>query len=293
MKYTNKHNLPKTLTDVIDKQTYDISKSNPNRISVTTLINPPRVKLLGIRHWKELSEDYSEHLWRIVGSAYHYILAKTKEDNRLVEEKMVEKIGDMEVVCKPDLYDEPTAEVSDWKITSLWHAKDYNLEWELQLNCYAWALRKLGFEVKKLVVNALLKDWRNAELRRYDDYPPIPFKQIEVKLWSFEDQDKFVHERVALYLSLKDAPDDKLPLCTPEERWQTQTKYAVYNNENKTATRVLDSMEQAQGFIVAENTKTPKNKYRIDIREGTDIRCANYCSVCVKCDYWKLNYGQK
>ena len=85
-------------------------------------------------------------------------------------------------------------------------------------------------------------------------------------------------------------PDDLLPLCTPEERWAKPPKFAVMKNQNKRATKLFDTEEEAQSFIDF-HSRNSKDKFFIEKRPGTDGKCSEYCSVCEFCDYWRENYG--
>ncbi len=292
MKYTNKYNLPQALVDVIVGHTYDLSTSDPTRLSITKLNDAPRIRLLEIRHWNQLEEDVSEHIWRIVGNAYHYILAKTDPTHRLIEEKLEETLHGMLIVGKLDIYDSPTKSIDDWKVTSVWAMKFPKPDWERQLNCYAWLLHKLGFVVEKININAMLRDWSKTELMRYGgDYPLIPFKRLNVKLWSFEEQQKYMEERVLLHQGVMNLPDAELPLCSREERWAEDAKWAVYKNANKTALRVLGSEAEAKKYIL-ELGET-KDKLIIKERPGCDKRCMEYCGVNKFCDYYQKTYGDR
>jgi len=86
--------------------------------------------------------------------------------------------------------------------------------------------------------------------------------------------------------------DDKLPLCTDEERWKDKTKYAVKKIKNKTATKLHDSYEDAKEHLDNLEKDFP-NVYEIEVREGQDKKCLEYCSCCKFCSYWKENYGKK
>jgi hypothetical protein len=292
LKYTNKYNLPQSLVDVIVKKTYDLSQTDQYRIGITTLTNSPRVRQLTIRHWNELEDDVSNHLWRITGDAYHYILAKTKQDNRLIEQKIEEKLNDFTIVGKPDLYDDITKSVDDYKITSVWSVKEVKEEHEQQLNCYAWLLYKAGFPVSYAYINAILRDWSEMEMRRFGgSYPPIPFKRISIPLWSFDEQQEFIEKRIKLHKEAVTLKDWELPVCTKKERWATDDKYAIYKNKNKTATRVLGSQEECNLYIAKLNDS--KNLYRIDKRTGIDTKCIKYCTCNSVCDYYLKTYGNK
>ena len=292
MIYTNQFNMPDAFIRVIDSLTRDLSESDPNRIGITTLINPPRIRVLTVRHFKELQEDYSNHIWRVLGNAIHYVLLNTENHQNLVEQKIEEVIDGITVVAKPDLYEDKDKSVSDWKVTSVWSVKFKDRQdWADQLNPYAWFLNRAGFPVEKLYINAILKDWRRSESLKYDDYPKIPFVRIEIPLWTSEQQEKFIKDRIKEYKIAINLADDELPLCTPKERWKKEDEWAVYKNINKTATRVLDTEEEAEKYIL-EIGKT-KDKYRIQKRTGTDVRCENYCIVKNHCQYYKENYENK
>jgi len=294
MKYTNKYGLPQSLVDVIIGGNYDLSKTDLDRIGITTLIDPPRPYLLKVRHWNELEEDVSNHIWRIGGSAYHYILAKTSQEDRLIETKLEEVVDGITIVGKLDLYDKILKSIEDYKLTSIWAVKFGNPEdYEPQLNSYSWLLRKKGYPTEKAFINALLKDWRRGESLKYDDYPPIPFKRIEVKLWMIEEQEQYVKDRVVGYKKARELTDEELPLCTPEERWAKPDTFAIMKNQNKSATRVLETSKEADSYLKYITSKDKRNSYRIEKREGGDDKCKGYCLACTVCGYWKANYERK
>lgn len=298
MKLTNKYNLPISLVHAIENLCYDPRGADPKRLSVTKLINNPLPNLLNIKHWDEIEEDASEHIWRVAGSAMHWVLAQSEKDKeksktRLIETKLEEKIDDFTIVGKLDLYDESTSEVQDWKFTSVWSVQfGEHEEWEQQLNPYAWLLRKCGFKVEKASINALLKDWRKSELLKYADYPKIPFVNIPVKVWPFEQQQEFIEHRLEIYKEALKTPINELNYCNDKERWKKSDGFAVYKNENKArAARVLETAEEAEQYI-KDNTNG-KDKFNIVKRPGVDLKCTEYCSVNQFCNYYKETYEQQ
>lgn len=296
MLYTNRYNLPQALVDVISSD-YDPTKAEPTRIGVTTLINPPRQRMLKIANWDMIQEDVSDQLWLLMGNAVHYILSevvkkKEKSKNRFVEEKIEKEVDGITIVGKLDLYDGLIRSVEDYKITSVWSViYTDKVDWENQLNVYAWLLRKCGFEVESLYINAILKDWKKSGRLQNSDYPPIPFKRIKVNLWTFEKQEAYVLERVKHYKECIGKSEEELPICSPEERWAKPNTYAVYKGDNKRALRVLDTPQEADFFIEANFKKN--EPYRLEERKGGDMKCQEYCQVCQFCSYWKENYGEK
>jgi hypothetical protein len=237
MKFTNEYQLPQSFEEAVINTTYDISKKDATQISVTTLINPPRISLLKRRHWDEITEDVSDSLWRILGSAVHYVMQQVDPTNRFIEEKVKEPIEGYTITGRPDSYDAKDKSVDDYKVTSVWAVKADKKEWAEQLNCYAWFFRKLGFPVEKLRIYAILRDWSRGQYKqavaKNKDYPDIPFKVIDIDLWSFEEQEKYIKDRIALYKSCQDLADDKLPVCTEEDRWKDDRRCKDYCSCNQ------------------------------------------------------------
>lgn len=269
---------------------YDPRDKDPKRIGITTLIGNPLPRMLQLKHWDELEEDVADHIWRIAGSGMHEVLSRAnqskKSANMLIEQKIEQKVGDFTIVGKLDHYDASELCVSDWKITSIWSVKfGKHDEWEQQLNPYAWLLRRCGFEVNKLQICALLKDWRKGESKRTSGYPEIPFKVIPVKLWTLQKQESFIQERIAVYRNALTVPVEQLSVCTPEERWAKSDVFAVYKNSNKTASRLLETHQDALQWAAANITG--KDVSRIEKRPGEDLRCLEYCTVKQFCKHGK------
>jgi hypothetical protein len=219
MIYTNRNGLPKHLEEAIMKNTYDISKNDPNIISVTTLISPPRIRQLMLRHWDFLEEDVSDRLWALLGSSVHSVMERIGGDNRLIEERIAEDVMGIKVSGKSDLYDGADCSINDYKVTSTYAVKMDKDEWVAQLNTYAWLFRKTGFVVNKANINAILRDWQRSKVGKWKDYPTQPFKTIPIELWDFQKQTDYVIDRVAEHLNAVNLADDDLPLCTEKERW--------------------------------------------------------------------------
>lgn len=305
MKYTNLHGLPKSLHDALVKNTYDISQVS-NVLSVTTLIDSPKAALLKKRHWNELEEDISDSVWLLLGSAVHSVLERISDENRLIEERIYVDTETWELVDKndlkpdrkyiagkSDLYEYLLKTIQDYKITSVWSVIYGKKEWEYQLNCYSWFYRKLGFEVDKLQIIAILKDWSKKEfLNSYGgNYPEIPVAVIDVPIWTFEQQEKYIKERYVEHQKYQDVKDDDIPECNPDQRWKKAGDFAVYKNDNKKATKVFETAKEAQAFAASLNTG--KDVYKAVERPGSDRRCLDYCSACEFCHYWRKNYGSQ
>jgi hypothetical protein len=285
----NKYNLPQSFVDLIQNITYDIRQKEPNTISVSVLNNPPRINQLMLRYWDRIEDDVANNLWRILGQCIHGVMSKTKHDNRLIEEKIEYEIDGIKLIGRPDLYDEPTKTVEDYKVTSVWSVKDIKEEWEQQLNLYAFLLSKTGFLVEKAKINAILRDWSEREwFMNKQTYPPIPFKTIDIPLWRPEQQEQYVRDRIKLHKEAINLSDIDLVVCSEKERWKIPDKYAVIGKNLKRATKLCLSKEEAKEFLGGLNDI--KNKYKIEKRQGIDVRCSKYCLCNKFCSYFLDTY---
>jgi hypothetical protein len=270
MKLTNRFNLPETLVNTVGIA----YAPKENRIGVTELIDSPLIRQLKLQHWDILEEDVSDKLWSVLGSACHYILEKGAPINAFGEEKLTFSIGNKTIAGKSDLYHDE--EISDWKVTSVWNfllgAKD---EWIAQLNVYKFLWEKMGYPVKSLKINAILRDWQKSKAKFDNTYPQIPFLSIDIPMWSTPIVTEYIFDRLA-YHAIKPAPE-----CTPEEKWQRESSFAVIKGDNKRATRVFDTEAEAQEYAKSDS------KYHVESRPGECVRCQDYCIVKNVCPYHK------
>lgn len=266
MKIINRFNLPQSIVNAVS---YNGIK-NEKRLSVTDLIGSPLVRQLKMKHWDELESDVSDMLWALLGSATHYILQKGAPKSSLSEQKIEVEKGGFAIVGVPDIYHDEV--LSDYKITSCYSfILGDKPEWEQQLNVYAWLLEHCGFPVKKLEINAILRDWMKSKTIS-DDYPPIPFQMVDIPLWPKEKIDKYIEERVGLH---------SLPAgeCTSAEKWERPTVYALTKNGAKRATKLFDSLEEAN--------KNCDKGFSVITRPGICVRCQDYCIVNRFCGFYK------
>ena len=110
--------------------------------------------------------------------------------------------------------------------------------WTKQLNIYAHLYRKAGFTPEKLEIVAFLKDWSRMKAKADKDYPQFSVAVVPIKLWSPEETEKFITERIQLIQGFEDIDDYLLPQCTREERWQTDDTWAVKKKANKELKRL-------------------------------------------------------
>ena len=168
MRLTNKHNLPKPVVDSLTKDNY--SRGSSNR-SITQLIDSPRIRILRAEHDAEMTEDASDKVWSVLGTAVHNMFEDAvSEKEHISEERLFIEQDGWEISGAIDLQEtesDGSVIVSDYKCTSVWSVMYGKAEWANQLNAYAWLVR----HVKKVPVSscqivAVLRDWKLSELQR-------------------------------------------------------------------------------------------------------------------------------
>ena len=285
MRITNKHGLPQTFVNVMKRPTYSKGKAN---ISATELISPPRIVQLRKLHADEIEQDVSDMVWSIFGTAIHGVLEHGKDDHHLVEERLHTEVDGWSISGAIDLQivnEDDTITVNDYKTVGAWSVMNEKIDWELQLNIYAWLVRKVKkAEVSKLEIVAIIRDWSRRDAAIKPSYPDAPVKVIPIRLWTLEEQQDFVEGRISMHSNALFDMDtgDELPHCTPSEMWEKQTTYAVKKIGGVKARNVCETSEEAQAKV-AEYGKD----YEIEVRLGERTRCASFCSVSRWCNQYQ------
>lgn len=287
---TNQFNLPQTLVDACKRD----HTLQPNEYRVTSLLNGIREILLTRRHDHEIEVDVSEMIWAIFGRAVHSIFERQASPDYFKEERLYCEFGDYTLSGQFDEYHIDGMELNDFKVSSIYKVKLGEFDdWRKQQLIYAYLLMRHSIPVCRGKVTALLRDWTPYKARQDKDCPPL---QVYIKEFAFNEQDihdieAFIEITFAEIDRWKNEPDDSLPVCTPEQRWYRDEKYAVMKEGNKRASRLCESEQDAEKWI-EENGKKG-NKYRVDLRPGDNIKCMDYCKARQFCSFYHENVADK
>jgi hypothetical protein len=286
MKLTNRNNLPETIINVIKRPEYNKGKSN---MSVTELLNSPRIVQLKRKHWDDLTEDASDMVWSIFGTAIHGVLEHGKDDHHIVEERIHIVLDNMHISGAIDLQEieEDGIIVSDYKTTSAWAVMNEKQDWHNQLNSYAYLVEAAKkTPVKKLQIVAIVRDWSRRDAATRDGYPAAPIVVIDIPLWPFAHREAYVLDRIKLHgdAFFEMETGGEMPNCTPEEMWEKQTLYALKKDGNVRAKSIHDTRESAEESLAYVTKKAKKGeKFLIEVREGGRTRCESFCQVAPYC----------
>jgi len=337
VKTTNKYQIKSpSVVDALTADDYALVNPPANVFSCTTVIGAPKPYFLKRRHDKELERDVSDNFWMFDGSAVHYALEmsnmqpsteRKSEERMFIEVPMhegrqipdwkcylaVAEPGETRIdVAKQEWYDKDKFYLSmqydcfeiaekcleDYKRTQPWEIV-YGLkpERECQLNIGAFGLRLLGHEVNKLRVCFFLKNWDKFQAGK-GDYPVIPYAEMYPNVWPNTMCEKYIIDRMKLFIACSKASDNDIPDCTFEERWASETEYALMKSTagkwNKKSSKNFKKFEMDNGFAdrfqKEQETKYPASTFRIEERLGIDKRCADYCVAKRFCTYYNKTH---
>lgn len=288
MKITNNLGLPDMLQRAVEKEYVYKDK----RYSITSLLDPDRVIMLKRRYNDKIEQDVSECIWMLFGTVTHYALETGIElkENEYVEEHLEHTFESGYTLS--GIIDHVYDYVDDYKTTSVWTViyGSNNEHWELQLKMGAYLhYKEHGNWINKGRIIAILKDWNKNDAKFKADYPKLPVQVIEFDLGTPEEIEKWIIDKFKHIEELEKMEDEKLPLCTAQERFNKGTTYAVKKKANKTATKVHNTLESAREHLINLEQSYP-GVYEIEERQGEDTKCLNYCQCCKFCKYYKEKY---
>ena len=284
MKLTNKFNIPQTFVNVLERPTYTKGKAH---LSVTQLINSPKIVALTQKFDADLEQDVSDMVWSIFGTAIHGVLEHGKDENHIVEERLHATLDGWRISGAIDLQikDDAGLSIRDYKTTSAWGVMNEKVEWEQQLNIYAWLVETVKkTPIIDIGVVAIIRDWSRRDAAKNENYPPAPVKEIPIRLWTYEEQTTYIKHRIGLHSACEFAmeTDEDLPLCTPEEMWERPTTWAIKKVGGVRAKSVHDTEES---MLKALEIAGPA--YEIEVRPGSRTRCESFCPVNTYCQQWR------
>ena len=288
MKLTNNLNLPQPFVDALTRD-YEYKDK---RYSVTSMLKGAREIILTRRHFNEMTEDVADSIWLLFGTAVHRILEDAKEaDDELKETKIYHQFENGYTLSgQQDLYSESLKRITDYKTGSVWKVilGDWS-DYRKQCLYYALLFRKIGFECDNAEIVMVLKDWSKTKAKIEQNYPehPVYIKHFDFSEEEFKEAEMQILMKFDEIERLQNVSDSNLPVCSKEERWATEDKYALMKKGAKKALRLFSDESEAQAAL-----DQGKGDY-IEFRPGEDKKCMEYCSCNKFCSYWKEKYGKE
>ena len=280
LEYTNKNNVSLALAVFLMYDNYEYDE-RPNSISATGLIKPLRQLVLSKQNPALLKTvDIADLVATRMGSAIHkgcedawtdpenvknalkvlgasedaidnikinppYI--KPGETPVYVEQRAEKEILDFVISGKYDLVLDGT--LNDYKSTSVWtYIFDSNADsYTKQGSIYKW-LNPDKITSDYININYIFTDWSAAKARMdTKSYPQIKTLTKQYPLWSTEETQNWIMNKIEAYKALANTPQEGLPQCTDEELWATEETFKYYKNPNKLdrSTKNFKTMNEA------------------------------------------------
>ena len=275
----NELGLPQAFINALNLERHNAE----GEYSATTLLKSAREVMLTNRHFDEIEIDVADCVWQIWGTAVHLIFERAGIEG-FTEEKFEVPVSNSKVTGRVDLYDLENETVYDWKTASTWKVQfnDFS-DWDKQGLIYAWLMKQNGLNVKEIKFVALLKDHSKSKARKDFEYPqkPVVVHTVKATTEALEEIEKYIFSKIKSFEEAEKLADADLPLCTKEERWQDEDKYAVMKTGRKTAIKLFDTKEDA------ENNMTALGGTYIEERKAEARKCSDYCSCCKFCPFYQ------
>lgn len=277
MQVTNVHNLPEPLVTLARREYYSKGAA---QYSVTEIMSPPKIRRMREKYDDQIVVDVSQMLWSLLGSALHVVMERGETAGWIQEERLFTEVDGVTISGAIDLQEEGEGGVTiyDYKYTSAWAVMQEKEEWAQQLNIYKWLVETVKQrKVVGLKICAMVRDYSKHDLR--EAYPAAPICVIDVPLWDSVKTEMYIRERLEMHRESKMRADfeEDLQNCSNEERWMSETTFAVKREGRKTAIRVFKTIEEATDLA-------EKEKGYVETRLGEPKRCTgDFCRVSQWC----------
>ena len=313
LEYTNKNNVSLALAVFLMYDNYEYDE-RPNSISATGLIRPLRQLVLSKQN-PTLSKtvDIADLVATRMGSAIHKGCEEAWTDSQNVKNALTvlgaseDAVNSIKInppfVKKGEtpVYVEQRAEkeilnfiisgqydlvldgvLNDYKSTSVWaYVFDSNADsYVKQGSIYKW-LSPDKITSDYININYIFTDWSAAKARAdAKTYPQLKTITKKYTLWSVEETENWIMNKLEAYKALADTPQEQLPECTDEELWASQTTYKYYKNPNKLdrSTKNFNTMDDA---LVR---KSADGDVGIIKTVPGEVKACRYCPVISICN---------
>lgn len=249
-------------------------------------------------------------LKKVEGTSIIELAKAIKNDKDIIEKRFKYRTKSGKLITGGvDHYSVEDKCITDYKLTSIWTWIYRNREgshiekYTEQLNIYRLFMEAAGYEVNKLRINLIFRDYSKTEASRERNYPN-PVEVLEIPLLGLDVVEQLVENKIAEIEKYANTFDDGIPICSPSERWQGHDTYAVMKKGNVKASKVEYSYAAAKSWMDAEAQKIAEKEihkgkdpytshqkalslFSISKRVGKPTRCESYCPVNKFCNFYK------
>jgi hypothetical protein len=324
MQITNKHDISLPLAVWLLTDDYDYIQDE-RYISATSFLKPTRQIILSSRIAKGDKEaDVSDFLASRMGSAIHDSVDKAWSSNAAramkllgypdhiadniavnptpeqieanpnilpvwIEKREIREIevdgktwrvgGKFDMVIDGRLFDIKTTSVYAY----IKGTKDE--DYAMQGSIYRW-LNPDKIDSEHIFILFLFTDWQ-ASMKRTEGYPQIKTAEHPVVMNSPEDTLQFMQGKIRELSRLWDAPQSKLPECTPKELWLDPPKYKFYLDPEKAKDPTAKSSKNCDTLAEAKEYQASKGGRGVIVTKPGVPKACGYCAAFDTCEQRK------
>lgn len=281
MKITNKQGLPAPLVALLSRDFYTKGAS---QYSVTELMSPPKIRRMREQYDEEMEIDVTKLIASQLGTFMHGKLEEKMVEGYTNEERIFHSIDGITISGAVDLqqHTDDGVVIIDYKFVKAWSVMKSKNDWVTQLNIYKWLIETVKKQkVCGLQICAIIKDYSAHSVQ--ENYPEAEAVMINIPMWDSVTTETYVRHRLDMHRAAKQAQEfgEDLEPCTDEERWLSDTIYAVKREGRKSAIRIFKSIEEA-------NELAEKEKGYVEERKGEPKRCTgDFCGVSKWCKQYQ------
>ena len=281
MKITNKQNLPAPIVALVSRNYYSKGAS---QYSVTELMSPPKIRRLREQYDSEMEIDVTKMIASQLGTFMHGKLEAKEVEGYTNEERIFTEVDGVVISGAIDLQQqvEGGVVIIDYKFVKAWSVKQGKDDWTTQLNIYKWLVESVKrVPVKGLQICAIIKDYSAHDTS--EGYPEAEAVMIDIPMWDSVTTEAYVRKRLEMHRNAKVNHEfgEELQACTDEERWMSETVFAVKREGRKSAIRLFKTIEEATELA-------EKEKGYVETRKGEPKRCTgDFCGVSKWCKQYQ------
>ena len=281
MKITNKQNLPAPIVALVSRNYYSKGAS---QYSVTELMSPPKIRRLREQYDADMEIDVTKMIASQLGTFMHGKLEAKEVEGYTNEERIFTEVDGVVISGAIDLQQqvEGGVVIIDYKFVKAWSVKQGKDDWTTQLNIYKWLVESVKrVPVKGLQICAIIKDYSAHDTS--EGYPEAEAVMIDIPMWDSVTTEAYVRKRLEMHRNAKVNHEfgEELQACTDEERWMSETVFAVKREGRKSAIRLFKTIEEATELA-------EKEKGYVETRRGEPKRCTgDFCGVSKWCKQYQ------
>jgi hypothetical protein len=151
-------------------------------------------------------------------------------------------------------------------------------DYRLQGSIYKWLHADKVYE-DEMDVQFVFTDWQKAMVNTIPGYPPTRVVSYTVPLYTEEETETWIENKLDDIERHFDAPDEGIPRCTDEELWRSDPQWKYYADPTKTDGK---STKNFTDPAEANRHRADKGKGIVVMKPGQVKACA-YCRAFQIC----------